>query len=254
MAEKFSKKMKIGISLILLIGFSMIFLGSFFTFKYGRNWEMMLLPYPTYSTEETVTGVLTSENPNFTLNVSYYSVYNQYSYFGVEPCLKGYLEANDTLNFCIKIIKTGIFEVGLRFNASNISATNFSAEAKYKYSGSSVWALTLQKNSTGPVNFTIHYYQEVHGFTKFLASQTLTLSETQILEYKSGFWIYAYYKSSWLYINVKGDIIFIAYSLGGVWNSQIVDNAYKSIFLGMIIVAFVLFFLVHRISGRKKDK
>lgn len=232
----------------------MIFLGSFFVFKYGRNWEMMLLPYPPYSTEETVTGVLTSENPNFTFNVSYYSVYNRYSYFGITPRLIGYLEANDTLNLYINITEPDFFEENPIFNVSNINSTNFSVDAKKYYSGSSEWILYLQKNSTNPVNYTIHYYLEIQRFTKFLASQTLTLSEMQILEYKNGYWIYTYYKSSWLYINVKGDIIFIGYSLGGVWNSQIVDNSYKSIFLGMIIVAFVMFFLVHRISGRKKGK
>ncbi|MGQ9723399.1 MAG: hypothetical protein ACUVXA_19005 [Candidatus Jordarchaeum sp.] len=82
--------MKIGIVLILLIGFSMIFLGSYFAFKYGGNWGMMLLPYPPYSTEEMATGVLTSEDPNFTFNISYYSLYDEESNYAVTPYLKGF--------------------------------------------------------------------------------------------------------------------------------------------------------------------
>lgn len=57
--------MKIGIVLILLIGFSKIFLGSYFAFKYSGNWGIMLSLYLPYPIEETVTGVLTSENPNY---------------------------------------------------------------------------------------------------------------------------------------------------------------------------------------------
>jgi len=246
--EKFTNKMGIGIVLILLVGFSMIFLGSYFAFKYGRNWGVVLLPYPSYSTEEMVAGVLTSENPNYTFNISYYSLYGKNSNHAVTPYLKGYLEVNDTVNFYINITEPGWFERNPVFKADSVSSANFTVEVKKYYNGTSEWVLYLEKNATNPVNFTIHYYQEIHRYEKFLADLFMPLSEMQIHEYKNGYWMHVYYEFSWLYVGVQNGFIFAGYSIGGVWNPQIIDNAYLSITLGMILVASVMFFHTVRIS------
>lgn len=115
--------------------------------------------------------------------------------------------------------------------------------------------LYLQKNATNSVNFTIHYYQEIHRYKKFLTDLFVPLSEMRIREYKSSYWLHVYYEFSWLYVGVLGGFIFIGYSIGGVWNPQIVDNSYLSIILGMILVASVMFFHAIRISlAQKRSK
>ncbi|MGQ9723486.1 MAG: hypothetical protein ACUVXA_19445, partial [Candidatus Jordarchaeum sp.] len=84
--------MKICVALVLiLLGFSIISLGSYLLLVYNTGSDAIFLPYPSYSTEQIVTGVLTSENPNFAINISYYRLYDDLGFgFGVTPHLKQY--------------------------------------------------------------------------------------------------------------------------------------------------------------------
>ncbi|MFB0561467.1 MAG: hypothetical protein ACETWM_09680 [Candidatus Lokiarchaeia archaeon] len=231
-----SDKMRVGLVLILLlIGFSTIFLGSYLVLTYTQGREVVLLPYPPYSTEHVVTGVLTSESPNFTMNISYYSFYDEFYTF-IFPALVGYLEANDTLNFYINLTSPGYFGENPIFNVSGVNSTNFKVRANSDYPFGT-WELCLLNDSVRPVNFTIHHYNEISGYFRLPVSQGNIITGMVLEVFKDHFWLVFYYGSSWLYVNVGGGFLFIGSSLGGVRNAQILDSSYILIILGGVILA-----------------
>jgi hypothetical protein len=211
-----SKKRAAVFLIILLIGVSAVSLGSYLTLTYTEGKEVVLLPYPSYSTEKTVTGTLTPGNPDFTRNISYYSLYDLVgSLFSGTPLfsftshLVGYFEADDNLSFYISLGEVA------------------------GYSGYGLWELRLHSDSASSVNFTIHYYREIHGSASFLVGQgDRIISGAQIHMYNDSCLMLIWYESTMLYVNVGSGLLFAVYSLGGMQNLPILYSSYILIIFG----------------------
>jgi len=245
-------KARVGVVLILLlIGFLTASLGSYLALTYTRGWEVMLLPHPPYSAEKTVTGTLMPENPNFTLNTTYFAFgFEGNPISGVTPTLIGWFDANDTVDFYIndsnKPQENPIFRVNDTKNA-NFTA-QFSTWAGV-YSG--VWSLNLHSNSASPVNFTLRYYTRIIGDVNFLASQGRITSAMYYRVFKDSFSVYVFYESNWLYVNIRENLLYISSSRGGMLNNQIVSNSYILIILGGVLIASGV--LVYAL-GRRRNR
>ncbi|MHA1363897.1 MAG: hypothetical protein ACTSV0_09125 [Candidatus Freyarchaeota archaeon] len=238
MVKLSSDKIRVGIVLVLLlIGFLTVSLGSYLALTYTQGNEVILLPHPPYCAERTVTGTLTPENPNFTLNITYFAFgFEGNPMSGITPTLIGWFEANDTVDFYIndsnKPHENPIFRVNGTKN-SNFTAT-FSTWAGV-YSG--VWSLNLQNNSTTPLNFTLRYYKKIVGDINLISSQERITSAIYLRMFKDSFSVHAFYESSWLYVGVGGGFLLVSSSRGGLWNHQILRNAYVLTILGGVIIA-----------------
>nr|MDO8079494.1 hypothetical protein [Candidatus Freyarchaeota archaeon] len=219
--------------ILLLIGLSAVFLGSYLTLTYTPGKEVKLFPYPPYSTGRTVTGTLTSGTPNFTKNVSYFSLYDPIgSLYGVTPYLVGYFEANDSLSFYINLIGIPPEENPI-FSVSNVSKANFSVAGKTDYSGFGIWELQIHNDSASDVNFTIHYYQQIHSFANFLVGQKdIVISSAQLHMYNDSYLAFVYYESALLFVNVGGGFLLAIYSLGGAQNLPILSISYILMIFG----------------------
>ncbi len=233
-----SDKVRVGIVLVLLsTGFLMVSLGSYLALTYTQGAEVMLAPHPPYCTEKTVTGTLTPENPSFTLNTTYFAFgFEGNPISGITPTLTGRFEANDTVDFYIndsnKPHENPIFRVN-GTKSSNFTVT-FSTWAGV-YSG--VWSLNLQNNSETPVNFTLSYYKEIVGDINLMTGQEGITSAIYFRVFKDSFSVHAFHESSWLYAGVGGGFLLVSSSRGGLWNHQILRNAYILMLLGGVIIA-----------------
>lgn len=249
-----SKKSAAPVLILLLIGLSAVFLGSYLAVTYTPGKEVILLPYPPYSTAVTVSGNLTSENPNFTFNISYYSLYDPIgSLFGVTPHLVGYFEADGNLNFYINLTGNPPEENPV-FSVSNVSAANFSVGGKTDYNGFSAWELQINSESADPVNFNIRYYQEIHSFANFLVGQRdIVISAAQLHIYKDSYWMFIYYESALFFVNVVGGFFLAIYSLGGMQNLQILGISYILIIFGGATALGAALELISRLRVKKEQ-
>jgi hypothetical protein len=254
MAEKVSSKKKVAVVLILLlIGLSAVFLGSYLSLTYTSGKEVKLLPYPPYSTEVIVSGNVTSGNP-ITINITYYSLYDPIgSLFGFTPNLVGYIEADGDLNLYINLTENSPEENPI-FSVENVSEANFVVGGKTDYIGFGTWKLQIESDSADPVNFTIRYYQEIHSFANFIIGQRdIVISAAQLHISKDSYWMFIYYESALLFANVGGGFLLAIYSLGGTQNLQILNISHILIIFGGATALGAALELISRLRVKKEQ-
>lgn len=254
MVNPVSSKKRVAVPLIiLLIGLSAVFLGSYLSLTYTQGKEVMLLPYPTYSTEVIVSGNVTSGSPS-TINITYYSLYDPIdSLFGFNPNLVGYIKADGNLNFYINLTENPPEENPI-FSVENVSKANFMVGGKTDYIGFGTWELQIHSDSADPVNFTIHYCQEIHSFANFIIGQRdIVISAAQLHMYKDSYWMFIYYESTLLFASVGGGFLLEIYSLGGTQNLQILSVSYILIIFGGATALGAAFELISRLRVKKEQ-
>lgn len=247
-----SKKSVVVILILLLIGSLALSLGIYVSLMYTHGKEVKLFPYPPISTGGPFSGTLTPENPNSTFKIDYYSLYDPLdSLFGVTPRLIGYFEADGNISFQINLVGNPPEENPI-FSVSNVSNFNFSVGGKTDYIGFDAWELLIQTESTYPVNFTIHYYQEIHSFANFLVGQReIVISAAQLHVYNDSCLMFIYYESALFFVSVVGGFLLTVYSLGGTQNLQILNISYVLIIFGGATALASAFETVSRLKTKK---
>ncbi|MEM3593173.1 MAG: hypothetical protein QXS27_00425 [Candidatus Jordarchaeaceae archaeon] len=249
-----STKKSVAVVLILLIiGLSAVFFGSYLSLVYTHGRDVRLISYPFYSTGRTFSDTLTLEKPNFTATITYYSLYDPIkSLFGLTPRLIGYLEADGNISFQINLRENPSEENPI-FSVSNTNRTSFSVESKTDYIGFGAWELVIQKEATDSVNFSISYYQEIHGFANFIVSQRgNVISAAQLHMYNDSCWMFTYYESTILFTSIGGKLLLTISSLGGTQNPHILNMSYMLIVFGGATVLAIVLELIDRYIAKKR--